>query len=257
MEDVDLDSARSEASAGLALVRRRGQRERRKRSQFAAVAKKNLVLIRRHWLGSTASQLLAPIVVMLILRMMQDGDSSSSRPDPNPAEREVSDVEPCGREGCAAILYAPRGVAWVDDLMDLVREQSGLEGEAVPVLTLQPLGPDEQAGAMWCLNNPGTPLPCPVQTWSPPRWASRSPFQTPSAPRLCSSKVTASALGDEGQPDDLGLHGRNPEGGERGRPPGGLLGPERHVGAGVPLRLRPVLQPDHRAVSLQGERPRA
>ena len=72
MEDVDLDSARSEASAGLSAgATERPKCERRKRSQFAAVAKKNLVLIRRHWLGSTASQLLAPIVVMLILRMMQ------------------------------------------------------------------------------------------------------------------------------------------------------------------------------------------
>ena len=59
--------------------------------QFVAVAKKNVLLIGKHWKGSTASQILAPVIVVLILRMMQSiGNSALSKSDPNPQEPRTS-----------------------------------------------------------------------------------------------------------------------------------------------------------------------
>ena len=143
---------------------------RKKWHQFAAVGKKNFILIKKHWMGSTASQLLAPVVVVLILRMMQGiGNSSLSRPDPRPERQAIAKVQTCRHSGastCETLLYAPGGVPWVEEVMEALREENGLARDEVkPVPGLPSLESGSHGAAEapeWCMDGPETPLPCPT-----------------------------------------------------------------------------------------------
>ncbi len=151
----------------------RGQ-QRRTWHQFAAVGRKNALLVRKHWKGSTASQLVAPVLVVLILKMMQAiGNSALSKPDPSPQVRVIEPLGSCRGSGvhsgrhasaCDTLLYAPRGVAWVEEVMAILREQNGLgEGEVRPAPGIAALhGGSAQE---WCVGDASTPLPCEMQTF--------------------------------------------------------------------------------------------
>ncbi|QDZ20369.1 P-loop-containing nucleoside triphosphate hydrolase [Chloropicon primus] len=170
-EDVEIEAAAS------APPRPRVGASSRRWNQFKAVGRKNLVLVRRHWLGSTASQLVAPVVVMLILRVMQAiGNSSLSKADPDPASSRIADLPSCrrgqgsgARGGCHTLLYAPAGVPWVDEVMEIVRVQNGLGVEEVgPVPNLVASRGGRAGGApawlepKWCMDDYNTSLPCDV-----------------------------------------------------------------------------------------------
>ena len=135
--------------------------------QFVAVAKKNVLLIGKHWKGSTASQILAPVIVVLILRMMQSiGNSALSKSDPNPQARSILSLESCHyakKSACDTLLYAPEGVPWVEEVMSIVRKQNMLsEDEVRPVPGLVSL--QEVGTTKWCVDNYTTSLPCKTQS---------------------------------------------------------------------------------------------
>jgi ABC-type multidrug transport system ATPase subunit len=151
----------------------KGNNTRHKRwHQFAAVGRKNALLIRKHLLGSTASQLLASVFVVLILKMMQGiGNSALSKPDPSPQVHHVPRIESCDSSAasvssCDTLLYAPQGIRWVEEVMDIVRKQNGLtETDVRPVPNLTTLN-DQSLQQSWCMDDYNTLSPCQTESFN-------------------------------------------------------------------------------------------
>jgi len=105
------------------------------RAAFGALSRKNAALLRTSP-RSLLLQVCTPLLVVGLLLALQGlADVVLLRSEPRPPSRSIGAVRRCADDikNCVSVLYAPRGVAWVDALM---AEVTTLLLALLPVLLL-------------------------------------------------------------------------------------------------------------------------
>jgi ABC-type multidrug transport system fused ATPase/permease subunit len=102
--------------------------------------RRNALVAQRRY-KSTLGQILTPLVICLMLLVFQQiSNWVLGRSDANPPAEALKPVEPCEPRGtCAAILYAPAGVEWVDRIMRRVATGDLVFGEDVRAFDAGPM----------------------------------------------------------------------------------------------------------------------
>ena len=126
------------------------------------------VLLWKQWLVSvrnrraTLAIIFSPVAVCIILSLFQlMSNAVLDRPVPHPPAQKIADTLPqavCDHKSsnCTTLMYAPRGVLWVDELMRTLAKQNGLEfGADVVGLPGGVVSPS----SLWCLDDFRHPIP--------------------------------------------------------------------------------------------------